>query len=145
MLTRLCVLILMAMPIVSSGSQRCVPTPQMHLGGNYEPGSPWRGNIGEGLVVSGQVLSAADCSPVPHAQIDHWQMNRQGRYTPQMRARKKSAEDGGYSFETDWPAAPVPHIHFIVTAPGYKRLVTQWVGDQMTDSIEVDLVLEPVE
>lgn len=102
-------------------------------------------DIGEGVVVSGLVRSAQDCSALANADVEHWQTDGAGRYTERMRGRLATGADGRFRFETDWPGAPLPHIHFIVTAPGHQRLVTQWVGDEPTDRIELDLVLERID
>jgi protocatechuate 3,4-dioxygenase beta subunit len=99
----------------------------MHRGGHYLPGAPQRVDVGAGVVVQGRVLGARDCIPVPGAKIDHWQADSQG----------------GYRFETEWPGAPIPHLHFIVTARGYQTLVTQWVGDEPVARIRLDFVLRP--
>jgi protocatechuate 3,4-dioxygenase beta subunit len=115
---------------------------------------PYEG-MGEGdvLMVSGTV-TAAGGGPVANAVIDVWQTGPDGGYDlwdPRQpafnfRGRMRVDEDGGYEFETMLPKpytvpteGPVgryleamgqhpwrpAHIHFKVTAPGYKPLVTQ--------------------
>ena len=52
-------------------------------------------------------------------------------------------EHGAYRFETEWPALRPPHVHFLVEAPGYRPLATQWVADRRVKEARFDLVLEP--
>ena len=90
--------------------------------------------------------------PVPHARIEVWEADDQGYYDVQYgddrvagRAHLHADRDGGYRF---WALKPTPypipddgpvgvmlravgrspvrasHLHFMVTAPGYRRLVT---------------------
>ena len=84
-----------------------------------------------------------DCTPVANARIEHWQANTDGYYVDRLRAYLFSDEQGNFRFETEWPGARVPHIHFIVTAEGYKQLVTQWIGSDETAQITLDMVLRP--
>jgi len=121
----------------------CAPTEAQFLGTHHKPIDRQAGDIGKGLVVSGRVLSASGCISIAGARIEHWQTDREGVYVNRMRAWLPSDEQGNYRFETEWPGAPVSHIHFIVTAPGHKRLVTQWFGDDPVEEIEFDLVLTP--
>jgi len=116
----------------------------MHSGTHYSPITTERTDIGEGLTVSGRVLEAGSCRPLPHAKIAHWQASREGYYTDRLRAFLYSGADGEYRFDTEWPAAMVPHIHFIVSAPGHRTLTTQWVGSDPVEAITVNLALEPL-
>ena len=121
----------------------CEPMPSMFEGTHHKPITQQQVNIGQGLVVHGRVLAAPDCRPVPGARIAHWQAGEKGRYVDHLRAWLVSGADGSYRFETEWPALPVPHIHFTVTAEGYRPLTTQWVGDAPVDRIEFDIILPP--
>ncbi|MBM2830178.1 MAG: intradiol ring-cleavage dioxygenase [Gammaproteobacteria bacterium] len=134
--------LLLLPPAVAS---QCIPTPTMGMGTHYKEINIHKVDISTGLVISGSVLSAMDCSPVADARIAHWQMNREGVYEDRLRAYLFSGEDGLYRFETEWPGAPIPHIHFIVTAEGYKKLVTNWIGSEQIKQITQDFVLQPVE
>jgi len=93
-------------------------------------------------VVSGRILAAPNCTPVPAAKVAHWQAGEQGRYVDRLRAYLFSDKNGHYRFQTEWPNLASPHIHFIVTAKGYKTLETQWRGKARVNAIEFDVVLQ---
>jgi protocatechuate 3,4-dioxygenase, beta subunit len=96
----------------------------------------------EGVVthVMGRVLGV-DGRPIPDATVEIWQCDAHGRYLhpgdtgsrPRDSAfqgfgRAVSGADGAYRFRTIRPVAypgRTPHIHFAVTAPGRRELVTQ--------------------
>jgi catechol 1,2-dioxygenase len=108
---------------------------------------------GPQCVLEGQVLSA-DGTPLPGAELDVWQANDQGFYDVQQpdaqppgngRGLFTADQDGAYWFRTIVPTHyPIPtdgpvgtlleatkrhpyrpaHVHFIVTAPGYRPLTT---------------------
>jgi len=121
----------------------CDPTPTMFKGTHFKAITQQQVDIGKGLVVQGRVLSAPDCHPVPGAMIAHWQAGEKGRYVDHLRAWLTSGADGGYRFETEWPAMSTPHIHFSVTAEGYRPLTTQWVGDEPVNQAVFDIILSP--
>ncbi len=134
----MCWVMLAPIPVYA---ESCPPTPTKSTGTHFEPITQERVDIGQGLLVQGRVLNTA-CEPIQGAKIAHWQANSAGVYVDSLRAFLYSGTDGSYRFNTEWPAAFVPHIHFIVTAEGYRTLTTQWVGDQTTDRIRFDMVLE---
>jgi protocatechuate 3,4-dioxygenase beta subunit len=90
--------------------------------------------------VSGRILDS-DGQPIADAKVEIWQCDWHGRYhyvddhnpTPldpdfQGYGTTVSARDGGYRFRTIRPVAypgRTPHIHFTITAPRGRRLVTQ--------------------
>ncbi len=115
-------------------------------------------------VVNGYVRDA-DGNPVKDAVLDVWQSSSEGLYHMQdpnmpehnLCGRFTTGPDGRFIFVTEKPAAyPVPtdgpvgimlnacgrhpwrpgHLHFIITAPGYDRLVTHIFtnGDEYLDS-----------
>ncbi|UCE89228.1 MAG: hypothetical protein JSW10_13245 [Pseudomonadota bacterium] len=124
-------------------AQRCQATPRMTPGTHYKPVETQRTNVGQGLLIKGRILSALDCQPVPGARIAHWQANSNGVYVDALRAWMLSDVKGGYRFNTEWPAAAIPHIHFIVSADGFETLSTQWVGDGTVEEITFNIVLRP--
>lgn len=108
------------------------------------PGVPW--------FVKGAV-TAKDGTPIPHATIEVWQADDAGFYDVQKpgleeyhgRAVIQADANGQYHFRTIVPECyPIPHdgpvgkmlealnrhpwrpahLHFMITAPGYQRLVT---------------------
>ncbi|HEY4461867.1 MAG TPA: dioxygenase, partial [Streptosporangiaceae bacterium] len=93
-------------------------------------------------------------TPVPGATVDVWQSNQDGFYDvqlpdldgPVLRARFATGDDGRLTFWSILPSpypipddGPVgemlaaagrhpfraPHVHFMIGAPGYQRLITQ--------------------
>ena len=110
-------------------------------------------NDGATVIVSGSVTDP-DGNPVAGAEFEIWQTADNGLYSNQdtaqpdynLRAHLKAGSDGRYMFTTIRPApytvpddGPVgellhatgrhpwrpSHLHFIVTAPGHRTLVTE--------------------
>lgn len=133
-------LMAISLPAASFAAE-CTPTPHRTTGTHYKPVTEQRGDVGIGLQVRGRILAVPDCKPVANAKVAHWQAGEQGEYVDPLRAYLFADENGRYAFRTEWPNLDVPHIHFIVTAPGYGTLETQWVGSKRTDLIEFDVVL----
>lgn len=121
-------------------------SPEIPIGGDMAQGAK-----GSPCFVSGRV-AGTDGAPVPGARIEVWESDEDGFYDVQYegggtqgRAHLFAAEDGTYSF---WGVTPSPypipydgpvgrmlermgrhpyrpaHLHFKVTAPGYRTLVT---------------------
>ena len=109
---------------------------------------------GHVLLVSGRVTSAGSGGPLPEAIVDVWQTGPDGGYDiwdprqppGNFRGKVHAGEDGSYAFQTMLPKpytvptdGPVgryleavgqhpwrpAHIHFKVTAPGHRTLITQ--------------------
>ena len=138
-----CILISFLACITPAGlTAECMPTPHRTTGTHYEPVTVEKTNIGKGLMVSGRILSSADCKPIANARVAHWQAGENGRYTDKLRAFLYSDTDGRYQFETEWPNLNPPHIHFIITAEGFETLETQWRGNERLTHIKFDMVLE---
>lgn len=133
--------------------------PEVEFGGDIANGLP-----GERTYVSGRVTSA-DGKPIAGTLIDVWQVRSDQLYDVQdsraggLQARAKLHTDGQgrYAFRTIKPVSyPIPtdgpvgkmllelarhpyrpaHIHFMLTAPGYEKLVTHIfpAGDPYLDS-----------
>jgi hydroxyquinol 1,2-dioxygenase len=121
-------------------------SPEIPRGGDIAGGAP-----GMPCWVEGRVTDT-EGSPVPRARIEVWEADEDGLYDVQRghgrmaaRAHLFSDDDGGYSF---WGLKPTPypiphdgpvgrmlgatgrspvraaHLHFMVTAPGHRTLVT---------------------
>lgn len=134
----------------------------MALGDNIANGPEWE--RGEPTLVSGTV-GDSDGKPIANALVDVWQSDDIGYYDiqdlnqPEMNLRGvfKTDENGRFWFKTIKPAAyPVPtdgpvgellrasgrhamrpaHIHFMISADGYERLITHLFvkGDEYLDS-----------
>ena len=122
--------------------------PDLAVGGDMK-----RDNEGATVVVQGRVLST-DGGPVQGAEIEIWQTSDNGLYSNQdetqpeynLRGHMVVGEDGHFTFTTVRPApytvpddGPVgellhatgrqpwrpSHLHFIITAPGFRTLVTE--------------------
>ncbi|HEY1626580.1 MAG TPA: intradiol ring-cleavage dioxygenase [Streptosporangiaceae bacterium] len=133
---------------------------------------------GEPCLISGRVLNERG-EPVPGAQLDVWQANEQGFYDvqqPEVQPRGNGRglftadADGRYWFRTIVPSHyPIPadgpvgdllaatdrhpyrpaHIHFIVTAPGYRPLTThifvagsQYIESDAVFAVKKSLITE---
>ncbi|MBC9735172.1 intradiol ring-cleavage dioxygenase [Nocardioides marmotae] len=150
--------------------------PRVELGGDIAGGA-----TGQPCWVEGTVRDTAG-RPVPGARIEVWEADEDGFYDVQYgdgrtagRAHLFSDEDGGYRF---WAVTPTPypiphdgpvgamlaatgrspmrasHLHFMVTAPGLRTLVTHIFvrGDELLasdsvfgvkDSLVMDFVEHP--
>lgn len=133
------------------------PTDSRELGPFYRAGAPYRAKVcpplepGRALIVTGRVWAHDTKKPIPGAQLDVWQVDNIRRtYSSgassrdyKNRCRLIASETGLYEFESVRPVAyqpsanfwRSPHIHFIASAPGYKRLVSEifFDGDEKHD------------
>jgi protocatechuate 3,4-dioxygenase beta subunit len=128
----------------AGGPANCKPTRPDMLGPFYEPGAPVRTSVGNGYVLSGAVLAAEHCEPIPEARIEFWLANPKGEYDDAHRATVLAGERGRYRFESNVPVSyggRPPHIHVRVTAPGYEELVTQHYPERGQRKANLDLVL----
>jgi protocatechuate 3,4-dioxygenase beta subunit len=126
------------------GTADCKPTQPDMLGPFYEPGAPVRTRVGSGYVLSGRVLAAKECKPIPNAHIEFWLANSRGEYDDAHRATVLADHRGTYRFESNVPVSyggRPPHIHVRVRAPGYEELVTQHYPERGQRKANFDLVL----
>jgi hydroxyquinol 1,2-dioxygenase len=121
-------------------------SPEAQLGDDIANGAP-----GRPCLVSGKILNTKG-EPIAGALVETWQADEDGFYDvqkdldgPQNRAHLTTDAEGNYAFWAVKPVAyPIPddgpvgellraggrgpmrpaHIHFMVTAPGYARLIT---------------------
>ena len=123
----------------------CRPTPYDEIGPFYRPNAPVREAVGEGYLLTGMVLSAGDCRPLPKARIEFWLVNPQGQYDDAHRATVFADSQGRYRFRSNRPTDYInrrPHIHIMVTAEGYEQLITQHYPRENAAEAVFDLVLE---
>ncbi|MHB8810562.1 MAG: dioxygenase family protein [Desulfobulbaceae bacterium] len=123
----------------------CRPTPPDEIGPFYRPDAPIREAVGEGYLLTGTVLSAGDCRPLPKTRIEFWLVNPQGQYDDAHRATVFADADGRYRFRSNRPTDYVnrkPHIHILVTAEGHEQLITQHYPKENATEAVFDLVLE---
>ncbi|MFF2318333.1 dioxygenase [Arthrobacter sp. NPDC058097] len=145
------------------GPFHMVESPTRDLGDDISPESD-----GPRCIVSGRIVSV-EGTPVPNASIDIWQADTKGFYDVQQpgiqsvgngRALLRSDAEGRFHFRSVVPMYyPIPtdgpvgelleatkrhpyrpaHIHFLVTAPGYRELTTHiFIGG--SDYIDSDAV-----
>jgi protocatechuate 3,4-dioxygenase beta subunit len=144
------------------------------LGPYHRKLAPFRAKVtpplepGEPLVVRGRVWGIDSRQPLAGAIVDVWQANATGRYDNDdpdkppkpgvfvNRARVMTDETGYYEYETIKPGRYMigpqqwrpAHIHYWVSAAGYKPLVTQlyFKGDpynKSDDFIKPSLIIDP--
>jgi protocatechuate 3,4-dioxygenase beta subunit len=144
------------LPVGVFAQQPSKATPQDALGPYYPPA--WSGEVdndliefrgksysfGTQLLISGRVLSTGG-KPLGSVSIEIWQTDASGKYRhpgddgegPAERGfqgfgRTLSDAQGRYRFRTIKPVlygGRPPHVHFRVTAAGYRTLVTQLYFD----------------
>jgi protocatechuate 3,4-dioxygenase beta subunit len=103
-----------------------------------------RTSVGSGYVLSGAVLGAEECKPIPDAHIEFWLANPKGEYADAHRATVFAGQRGEYRFASNVPVSyggRPPHIHVRVKAPGYEELVTQHYPERGQRKANFDLVL----
>ncbi|MEX3967548.1 intradiol ring-cleavage dioxygenase [Paraburkholderia sp. EG286B] len=131
---------------------------------DYENGDDVaNGAKGEPCFVTGRVRGLAG-EPVPNARVEVWQADSDGLYDVQYdgaatqgRGTLRSLEDGSFHFRSVTAESyPIPydgpvgrmltalgrhpwrpaHLHFMIEAPGYERLITHIfrAGDRFLDS-----------
>jgi protocatechuate 3,4-dioxygenase beta subunit len=126
------------------GPANCKPTQPDMLGPFYEPGAPVRTSVGSGYVLSGSVLAAEECKPIPNARMEFWLANPRGEYDDAHRATVFAGKRGEYRFESNVPVSyggRPPHIHVRVRAPGFEELVTQHYPERAQRKANFELVL----
>jgi catechol 1,2-dioxygenase len=112
-------------------------TPSEVLGPFYKKGAPnakrLRAAQGPGmpLAVKGSVFNTKG-DKLPEATVELWHADHAGVYDTQgfnFRAKLRPNEQGVYEVETIMPGSyvdrPAQHIHYLISAPGHKTLVTQ--------------------
>jgi protocatechuate 3,4-dioxygenase beta subunit len=127
-------------------TETCKPTETDMLGPFYKPGAPVRSAVGKGYIMAGTVKSAGDCSVIKDARIEFWLVNPEGSYDDDHRATVFSDVKGSYRFESNTPQpyfGRPPHIHIMVSAEGYKTLITQHYPEKGKTRATFDLVLIP--
>jgi protocatechuate 3,4-dioxygenase beta subunit len=113
------------------------PTPTEVLGPFYKKGAPNTsvlrapGDPGFPLRVSGKVVNTRG-ETVPDARLDIWQADYAGHYDVtgyRYRTKLVVGANGDYGIDTVMPGhysdRPAQHIHYMITAPGHKPLITQ--------------------
>jgi protocatechuate 3,4-dioxygenase beta subunit len=113
------------------------PTPSEVLGPFYRKGAPNTavlhrpGDPGFPLQVTGKLLNTRG-EKVPNATIEVWHSDHAGLYDVlgyRYRAKLLIEEASEYTLKTilpgHYPDRPAQHIHYLISAPGHKTLITQ--------------------
>jgi len=113
------------------------PTPPNEIGPFYKKRAPETamlrspGDAGMPLAVSGQVFNTR-ADKLSNAVVEVWQTDHLGHYDLdgyRYRAKLPVDNNGGYKFDSvmpgHYPDRVCQHVHYLVTAPGHKPLVTQ--------------------
>jgi catechol 1,2-dioxygenase len=114
-----------------------MPTPFCELGPFYKRQAPntsmlrAAGDSGMPLALSGTVYDVRG-QIVPDAKLEIWQTDNDGHYDIdgyRYRAVLEPGAKGAYAIESvmpgHYPTRVCQHVHYLVTAPGHKPLITQ--------------------
>ena len=113
------------------------PTAENEVGPFFKKGAPQAtmlrapGDPGFPVRISGRILDTRG-ELVPDARMEIWQADHLGHYDLKgyrYRARMGVGDKADYQFETvmpgHYPDRVCQHVHYMVSAPGHKTLVTQ--------------------
>ena len=114
--------------------------------GPFGRGSPpVRASIGKGHVLSGVILSALNCKPIP-GRVELWQSDAKGRYVRALSATVLTDRSGRFRFEGPYPASydgRPPHIHLRIVAPAHEILLSRYEPARGARRGSIRLVLLP--
>jgi protocatechuate 3,4-dioxygenase beta subunit len=120
----------------SQGARAFTPTPGNTLGPFYKAGAPRKerlietGAAGSPLLVAGRVINT-EGRALADARVEVFHADASGEYDMRSfncRGEIPVSRSGEYRYETIIPAGyggRAQHIHYVISAPGHKRLVTQ--------------------
>ena len=98
--------------------QNCTATPNDGVSPSYQPDTPVRSIVGHGHVLTGIVLSSADCQPIPNAKLEFWPEETGLGHPDSSRATLFADSNGQYRFECN----PPEHIHMRISAEGFHTV-----------------------
>ena len=129
-----------SLPILAEAwdeAEKKKPTPYCELGPFYKREAPHTsvlrapGDAGMPLTVSGLVYDTRG-GIVSDANLEIWQTDNDGHYDIEgyrYRALLNPGPKGSYSIDSvmpgHYPTRVCQHVHYLVTAPGHKPLITQ--------------------
>lgn len=123
-----------------SGQQKLAATPGDALGPFYRKGAPRKEKLSEAndpgtpLQVSGRIVNT-DGEPLSGAILEVFHTDNYGNYDLKgyrFRGQIAARANGEYGFESIVPGhyeGRPQHIHYVVSAPGHRQLVTQLYFD----------------
>jgi protocatechuate 3,4-dioxygenase beta subunit len=130
-----------------SGAASCAPTAPDAFGPFGRSIPPQRAKIGKGHVLTGTVLSSVNCAPLAGAQVQLWQVGRNGRYTVAGSGTVITDREGRFRFEGPYPPqyeGIPPHIHLRVVAKNHVTLLARFVPRPGERRGAIRLVLRPI-
>lgn len=117
----------------------CKPTLDDGVSPSYVSNAPERTVVGHGHVLTGVVLSSADCQPIANAKLEFWPEEAGLGHPDTSRATFFTDEAGGYRFECNLPE----HIHMRISAEGYQTIgVNSYHPDGASEGT-FNIVLKP--
>ena len=117
----------------------CIPTIDDGVSPSYKPDAPTHSSVGKGHVLTGVVLSSADCSPIPHAKLELWPEYAGLGHPDEARVTLYTDSDGTYRFESD----PPEHIHMRISALGFVSIGQNSYHANGNSQGTFDIVLKP--
>ena len=145
-------------PSTSAATAFCPITEGGETGPEYEADAPLMTALadpeteGVPFALAGRIVDSSTCEPIPAARIEFWQAGDDGSYDNGSALRGTFDITGGdYEIETTFPGpaadaseSPVPHVHLLVTAPGYRPVAIRLQLPDGGDAASVDPALGPV-
>lgn len=125
----------------------CAPT-ESDPGGTtaYIPDAPVKGDIGDGLAISGTVREAGTCEPIEDARVQVWLATANGgEYDPENRGSVLTDDRGRYRIETE-PVVPLygePNVHVAYDDGEYEAVFRRFVVDMDDPTLASNFALEP--
>lgn len=125
---------------LKQSKQKLSATPDDSLGPFYRKGAPRKEKLSEPndtgtpLLVSGKIVNT-DGEALSNATVEVFHTDNSGNYDMQgfhFRGQVAARSGGEYNFETIVPGqygGRPRHIHYVVSAPGHRQLVTQLYFD----------------
>lgn len=135
-----------AAAVTAAAAPGCPATTPDGFGPFGRGSPPVRASIGKGHVLSGVILSALNCKPIPGARVELWQSNAKGRYVRATSGTVLADRSGRFRFEGPYPASyrgGPPHIHLRVVAPAHEILLSRYEPARGARSGSIRLVLVP--
>jgi len=108
-------------------------------GRGFIPEAPERQVVGEGLVLTGRVLSSRDCAPIAGAKLE-MRPEINNDHPEAQRATLYTDASGRYRFQSNFPE----HIHMRVSVHGFTAVITNAYHTTPGKSVDsYDIVLVP--
>lgn len=132
----------------------CSLIPSSTYGPYWHEGQTRRPDIRAGkrgiyLRLAMQVIDVSKCLPLGNAQVDVWQADAMGDYSPTMngylRGWQPTSDQGTVDFDTNFPGhywGRASHIHVAVRVPQQKRVAgfgMIYFDQELRDEVEVSI------